>query len=202
LSHLYTQLNHQHAAKRRKRKEGGWTGEEGRERSCEEISRDQGWGKHTRLFGSLNHYRWTPFQEAKEAAKWADGSKGTNKKVASAEEKRAADLARKEENARLLALEEASAPAKVVKAPKAGAKKAVVAPKPAGPGAIAAGGGLGTVKNGPAEKEDVESFAATGLDNALDLLDVVTSKMDKASIGQQAAGIEQHPERRFKVSSY
>jgi len=28
----------------------------------------------------------------------------------------------------------------------------------------------------------------------LDLLDVVTAKMDKASVGQQAAGIERHPE--------
>jgi hypothetical protein len=40
----------------------------------------------------------------------------------------------------------------------------------------------------------VESYAATGIDNAIDLLDVVTAKMDKASIGQQAAGIEKHPE--------
>jgi hypothetical protein len=48
-------------------------------------------------------------------------------------------------------------------------------------------------------REEPESFAATGLDNAIDLLEVVTSKMDKASVGQQAAGLEQHPERRFKV---
>jgi hypothetical protein len=40
----------------------------------------------------------------------------------------------------------------------------------------------------------VESFAATGIDNALDLLEVVTAKTDKASVGQQAAGIEKHPE--------
>lgn len=43
-------------------------------------------------------------------------------------------------------------------------------------------------------KEEPESFAATGIDNALDLLEVVTAKMDKASVGQRAAGIEQHPE--------
>jgi hypothetical protein len=42
--------------------------------------------------------------------------------------------------------------------------------------------------------KEIESYSATGLDNALDLLDVVTAKMDKASIGQQAAGIEKHPE--------
>ncbi|KIK19555.1 hypothetical protein PISMIDRAFT_107323, partial [Pisolithus microcarpus 441] len=41
---------------------------------------------------------------------------------------------------------------------------------------------------------------ATGIDNALDLLEVVTAKMDKASVGQQAAGIERHPERRYKAA--
>jgi hypothetical protein len=48
--------------------------------------------------------------------------------------------------------------------------------------------------------QEVESFAATGIDNALDLLEVVTAKMDKASVGQQAAKIEQHPEVRMKLS--
>lgn len=42
----------------------------------------------------------------------------------------------------------------------------------------------------------VESFAATGIDNALDLLEVVTAKVDKASVGNQAAAIEKHPEVR------
>jgi hypothetical protein len=91
----------------------------------------------------------------------------------------------------LLAEEEASASAKVKAAPKA-AKKA---PKSAGPGAIAAGGSLGgseAVSEEP--QKEVESYAATGIDNAIDLLDVVTAKMDKASVGQQAAGIERHPE--------
>lgn len=49
----------------------------------------------------------------------------------------------------------------------------------------------------PQEKEqeqEVESFAATGIDNALDLLEVVTAKMDKASVGSQAAKLEAHPE--------
>ena len=48
-------------------------------------------------------------------------------------------------------------------------------------------------KDSDAPKE-VESFAATGIDNAIDLLEVVTAKVDKASIGNQAAGIEKHPE--------
>jgi len=139
-------------------------------------------------------------RERKETDKWADGSK-SNKKNEDKEAKRQAELARKAEKARLLAEEEASAPTKKV-APKAGAKKAgSKAAKPAGPGAIAAGGALADVpekeKEVPAEPE---SFAATGLDNALDLLEVVTAKMDKASVGQRAAGLEQHPERRFKAA--
>lgn len=107
-------------------------------------------------------------------------------------------MARKAENARLLAEEEAAAPPKVKAAPKAGTKKAAKAATPAGPGAIAAGGGLGEEPQEPqgAASEEVESYAATGIDNALDLLEVVTAKTDKASVGQQAAGIERHPEVR------
>jgi len=88
------------------------------------------------------------------------------------------------------------------KAPAAGKKKdAAKNVKPAGPGSIAAGGGLGDAAAEPSnpkskEPEEVESFSATGIDNALDLLEVVTAKMDKASVGQQAAGIERHPEVR------
>ncbi|KIM87368.1 hypothetical protein PILCRDRAFT_814874 [Piloderma croceum F 1598] len=138
-------------------------------------------------------------KEQKEVDKWADGSKGGKSSKEEKEEKRKAELARKAENARLLAEEEASAPAKVKTPPKASGKKAKD-PIPAGPGAIAAGG----PSSGGSDKEgfakEIESYSATGLDNALDLLDVVTAKMDKASIGQQAAGIEKHPERRFKAA--
>ena len=90
-----------------------------------------------------------------------------------------------------MAEEEAAASSKPKATPK---KKAPV--KPAGPGAIAAGGELGEPTS-PKDKEpaaEVESYAATGIDNALDLLEVVTAKMDKASVGQQAAAIETHPE--------
>ncbi|KAG1856661.1 hypothetical protein DFJ58DRAFT_784334 [Suillus subalutaceus] len=134
----------------------------------------------------------------KEAEKWDDGAKG-NKAKEEKEAKRLAELARKAENARLLAEEEA-APTKAKPAPK---KKKDV--KPAGPGAIAAGSSSSTeipaaVIDSKDEPSEVESYAATGIDNALDLLDVVTAKMDKASVGQQAAGIERHPERRFKAA--
>ncbi|KAG5352654.1 hypothetical protein C0989_001276 [Termitomyces sp. Mn162] len=139
-------------------------------------------------------------KEKKEADKWKDGAKTAKATKVEKEEKRQADLARKAENARLLAEEEATAPSKAKSAPKAGKSKST--PKPAGPGAIAAGGGLGaagSTKDNVPEKE-IESYAATGIDNALDLLEVVNAKMDKASIGQQAAGIERHPERRFKAA--
>jgi len=140
----------------------------------------------------------------KDADEWQDGAKG-NKAKEEKEEKRRAELARKAEAARLLAEEEAAAPAKVKAAPKAGNKKAAKAtPKPAGPGAIAAGGGISGEKEreqgAPELPEEPEVFEATGIDNALDLMEVVTAKMDKASVGQQAAGIERHPERRFKAA--
>ncbi|KAI0668372.1 hypothetical protein C8Q78DRAFT_993406 [Trametes maxima] len=142
-------------------------------------------------------------QERKEAEKWSQGAKGPKGKVEDKEEKRRAELARKAENARLLAEEEASAPSKVKAAPKAGAKKAPPkAVKPAGPGAIAAGGGLGAVDapTDDGKPAEVESFSATGIDNAIDLMEVVTAKMDKASVGSQAANLERHPERRFKAA--
>ena len=100
-------------------------------------------------------------------------------------------MARKAENARLLAEEEAASSAKPKPAPK---KKGTKDIKPAGPGAIAAGGGLSPGSEVDGHAAEVESYAATGIDNALDLLEVVTAKMDKASVGQQAAGIERHPE--------
>ncbi|KAJ7348897.1 DUF1014-domain-containing protein [Mycena albidolilacea] len=147
-------------------------------------------------------------KERKEAEAWTDKDvKGGKANKEDKEEKRRAELARKAENARLLAEEESSAPAKVKAAPKAVKKTQ----KPAGPGAIAAGGGLGAVAvseapedKGKAKEEppnaEPESYSATGIDNALDLLEVVTAKMDKASVGQQAAGLERHPERRFKAA--
>ncbi|KAK0473991.1 hypothetical protein IW261DRAFT_1569359 [Armillaria novae-zelandiae] len=139
--------------------------------------------------------------ERKEAEAWKDTSvKGSKSKKEEQEAKRKADLERKAENARILAEEEAAVP-KVKAAPKAGGKKAAKpAPKPAGPGAIAAGGGLADDGKKEWDAPEPESFSATGIDNALDLLEVVTAKMDKASVGQQAAGLERHPERRYKAS--
>lgn len=110
----------------------------------------------------------------------------------------------------MLAEEEAATSAKKA-SPKAGPKKAQS--KPAGPGAIAAAGAavapavsaepsIGDKNDG--EPEEIESFAATGIDNALDLMAVVTAKMDKASVGNQAAtSVEKHPEvRAFIVPEF
>ena len=140
-------------------------------------------------------------QEKQEAEKWNDGVKGSKASKEEKEEKRKAELARKAENARLLAEEEASVSVKVKATPKAGGKKGKDF-KPAGPGAIAASGSSGGANNDTdGFAKEIESYSATGLDNALDLLDVVTAKMDKASIGQQAAGLEKHPEvRRLRTS--
>ncbi|KAF8188339.1 hypothetical protein BJ912DRAFT_399139 [Pholiota molesta] len=142
-------------------------------------------------------------QEKKEADKWADKDlKGGKAKAEDKEEKRKADLARKAENARLLAEEEAAVAAKKPKAAVTKKSKGGKDGKPAGPGAIAAGGGVSPEPTDPKanEPEEIESFAATGIDNAIDLLEIVTAKLDKASVGQQAAGIERHPERRFKAA--
>ena len=71
-----------------------------------------------------------------------------------------------------------------------------------------ASGGLSSAsveKSSGEPPEEPEAFAATGIDNAIDLLEVVTAKMDKASVGQRAAGIEQHPEAsndQFRRSSH
>jgi hypothetical protein len=136
-------------------------------------------------------------QERKEAESWADKDVKAGKAAKeSKEEKRKADLARKAENARLLAEEEASMKNKVKATPKAGQKKKAELVKPAGPGAISLEGGPNKGQ-GKDEDEGVESFSATGIDNALDLLEVVTAKMDKASLGSEAAGMEKHPEVRL-----
>jgi len=140
-------------------------------------------------------------KERKEATDWEVGTKGKSK-ADEKEEKRKADLARKAEKARLLAEEDAAnaAVSSKPKSPTKSNKRPGADSKPAGPGAIAAGGGLDSPNAKDEEPVEVESFAASGIDNALDLLEVVTAKMDKASLGQQAAAIERHPERRFKAA--
>jgi len=81
---------------------------------------------------------------------------------------------------------------------KGGAKKSGEKKKdarPAGPGAIAAGGGLGgislggsgssTPAKGGMEPEPEVHIKATGLDNMLEALEIVNAKADKGSVGAQ-----------------
>ena len=139
-------------------------------------------------------------QERQEGSKWDQGAK--KDKGVDKEAKRLEQLARKAETARLLAEEEATASSKKTSPNKGGNKKKDT--KPAGPGALSAGDVLDTVspKETSEEAPEVESFSATGIDNALDLLEVVNAKTDKASVGQQAAGIERHPEVSVDVDVY
>lgn len=71
------------------------------------------------------------------------------------------------------------------------------------PGASAASGSgaipdFATILDGA--DEEITSFSATGIDNALEMLSLVAEKTDKASVGSRAAiKVEAHPERRFKV---
>jgi hypothetical protein len=169
--------------------------EAGRAKKAENEAKKQAAvsAQKVRVFQFCHSHRAHRIQERVEAESWVDpDSKGGKAAKLAKEEKRKADLARKAENAKLLAEEEASAASKVKAAPKAGAKKSTQ--KPAGPGAIAAGGELGTAEDKAAPQAEVESYAATGIDNAIDLLEVVNAKADKASVGQQAANIERHPE--------
>ena len=93
----------------------------------------------------------------------------------------------------MLAQEEASQPSK----PKGGgaSKSKKPASKPAGPGALSAGG-----INSSIDDAKPQSFGASGLDDALEMMSVVGSKTDKASVGARAGQIEKHPERRFKAA--
>jgi len=141
-------------------------------------------------------------EEQHEAAEWEVGAKSSKSKEEK-EAKKAAEAAKKAEKARLLAEEEAALATKPKAAPKAGGKKAS-AKAPAGPGSLAAGGlklpaePSGKKDDGPEMDEVVEAFAATGIDDALDLLTAINAKKDKASAGAAAAQLEKHPERRFK----
>lgn len=147
----------------------------------------------------------TAQREQQEASKWQEGSKVD--KAAEQRAKQEAAAARKAEAARILAEEEAQASVVKPKVPKgAKPKKPAAAEGTSGgkgkgkateeeePPAAAASGSGGNIDG------IVESFSASNLDDALDMLEVVTAKTDKASVGNMASGLEKHPERRFKAS--
>ncbi|SCV70045.1 BQ2448_1439 [Microbotryum intermedium] len=128
---------------------------------------------------------------AAEEAEWSKGAKGKGRgedKAAAA----AAAKARKEEAARLLVEEEASIKSAKPAAPKAGAKKASSSSTPKTSAKI------------PSFSDGVEeptSFSASGIDDALDMLNLVNERTDKAYVGAQAnAKVDSHPERRYKAA--
>ncbi|KAF2628745.1 DUF1014-domain-containing protein [Macroventuria anomochaeta] len=114
-------------------------------------------------------------EDQAESANWEKGAKSNAKADAAAE--KAAEAARKKaEKAALLAEEEASLPSK----PKgAGAKKAEK--KPSGRGIDSALGSF----------DKPSALNASGIDNALDALDITSDNKDK---------LDRHPERRFKAA--
>ncbi|RSH81126.1 uncharacterized protein EHS24_008560 [Apiotrichum porosum] len=155
-------------------------------------------------------------KEAKEAENWKAGAKSSSKADAEGA-KKAEAAAKKAERAALLAAEEASAPAKVKAAPKAGAKKGgASALKPT------AGAGIASFRTddpqGVRRDEDrtVTELSAVGIDQMLEALELANDKTDASTMGTktvnphhptripeanvQAAGIERHPERRFKAA--
>nr|POF17471.1 coiled-coil domain-containing protein 124 like [Quercus suber] len=111
-----------------------------------------------------------------EGEKWAQGSKDNSKAEAAAA--KAAEAARKKaEKDALLAEEEASLPSKPTKGNKAPAKKS-------------RGLDLSGL-DAPSSKKELAALNATGIDNALDALDLTGGNSDK---------IDRHPERRFKAA--
>jgi len=111
--------------------------------------------------------------EAAESEKWDKGAKSNAKAEAAAE--KAAEAARKKaEKEALLREEEASLPSK----PKGKAPKAEKKPK----GIDSA---LGSFDTKPS------ALNASGIDNALDALDLTAEQKDK---------LDRHPERRFKAA--
>lgn len=111
--------------------------------------------------------------EAAEAATWDKGAKSTAKAEAAAE--KAAEAARKKaEKDALLREEEASLPSKPKgKAPKAEKKTRGI------------DSALGSFDTKPS------ALNASGIDNALDALDITGENKDK---------VDRHPERRFKAA--
>ncbi|KAK1923244.1 hypothetical protein DB88DRAFT_341722 [Papiliotrema laurentii] len=141
-------------------------------------------------------------KEAKEAEAWKSGSKGVSKsEVAAAKQ---AELARKKaEREALLAAEEASTSTKKA-APKAGQKKKE---KTLPPGGIIASSfsthdplGLRTAKGADGEPEKVPELTATGIEEMLEVMDLINEKTTKEAVGAKAGLIERHPERRFKAA--
>ncbi|KAJ9474903.1 hypothetical protein PHBOTO_004793 [Pseudozyma hubeiensis] len=124
--------------------------------------------------------------EAAEAARWDDPAGGRGKTAAEKKAEKAAEAARKAEEKRQLEAEDDAA---TPTAPVKSANKGKGAPKKS---ALKSGG--------PTGLDSTPSFSASNLDDALDAMSLVNERSDNASKGSAAAGIERHPERRFKAA--
>ena len=113
--------------------------------------------------------------ESKEASKWTDGSRDTSAKALE-EQRRLEALQKKAERQRLLEEEEASIPS--------AAKKSTNGRQKTGSGAIDAF----------LNERSVDSYAASGVENALDLLSLAA----KGSGAANTDKADRHPERRMK----
>ncbi|WFD02385.1 hypothetical protein MOBT1_001067 [Malassezia obtusa] len=127
-------------------------------------------------------------REAEEERKWQQGAKG---KSAADErrEKEEAKARKREELKRLEAEDDAATPGK-----KSSGKQSNNTKPSARKGAPA----------GPNDLDDLDmqiaSFSASNLDDALEAMNLVNERQDKASRGAAAGAIEKHPERRFKAA--
>ncbi|UZJ56076.1 hypothetical protein CBS101457_005396 [Exobasidium rhododendri] len=139
-------------------------------------------------------------KELKEEEAWADGAKGGKSKgKESAAEKKAEEAAKKAERERLLREEEESIPDggnKAAKKEKASSKGGATKKQPPPPTKQQ------QPKNdfGDLDAAEITSLSASNIDDALDALSITNEKTDKASQGSKAAGLERHPERRFKAA--
>ncbi|KAJ3210027.1 hypothetical protein HDU67_005710 [Dinochytrium kinnereticum] len=120
--------------------------------------------------------------EAEEAAKWATGSKGGNKKEEEAR-KKAEAAAKKAEREALLAAEEREIAAKKPTAPIKGSK--VAAKKTAAVESFASDA-----------KIDLEEYSASGIDAALDLMEITEKGVTPVQVNKGL--VEKHPEKRMK----
>ncbi|KAJ3113429.1 hypothetical protein HDU96_003402 [Phlyctochytrium bullatum] len=123
-------------------------------------------------------------REAEESAKWSQGAKSNAKKEEEAR-KKAEAAAKKAEREAMLAAEEASISSK--KAAAAGPSK----------GSKTAAKKTAAVESFRAEnKLDVEEFSASGIDAALDLLEI--TEKGTAPVQVNNGLVEKHPEKRMK----
>ncbi|CAG8685461.1 15117_t:CDS:2 [Dentiscutata erythropus] len=124
-------------------------------------------------------------KDRKEAEEWSTGAKDSSKKE-SQKLKREAQLAKKNEAARLLEQEESQ----LSKHKPLMKKKAIKRTQ--------------NQEKASAERREIPEFSASNIDDALDLMTVVTNSSTAVGGGPGQSGgavnVEKHPEKRFKAA--